>query len=496
METNSEPKPKLAELPKIVEILAELRKIANRLDEAANALAGLAGHEEAWSLEEAAEEVVRPSVVTLSEPEVEFIEEEQLVPEAAYRKDGPNGQLAPLAEPISKSSAGLVVEQTVESSLPDIRQTPNGASPSAVLPMPRQMARRTEPSDQEIRLRAYFLSERRRSFAMPGDADSDWHEAKRQLLCESDELGGLSTITAGESGRILRAVEDVALSVTVAAAKPRVESIEQEKGMPYETTSTEIQSSAAEAIPEPTSNYPNAVSAEPVFPQTTTLPTKPNTTQIQTAPVDKSPSAVMAKTPRTGPAGTSVDVTFSFEITAVQLTPTFKMGGLTVRPASRLVTMRLAPHLHSQPTKNLQVSFEAAKIQPVGGTLGTLRMLPFKQQRPVANGSHSSAPAGLQVVPNFEAAPVQLTPSEPAQATVFVTVPCEISIVEFSPLFEIATVILNSSCKRVFVQLPGTRPGGEETARVFEIANLELTESGDISTMQLNLLGPAEASVT
>ncbi len=460
METNSEPKPKLAELPKIVEILAEPRKIANRLAEAANALAGLAGHEEAWSLEEATEEVVRPSVVTLSEPEVGFIEEEQLVPEAAYREDGPNGQLAPLAEPISKSSAGLVVEQTVESSLPDIRQTPNGASPSAVLPMPRQMERRTEPSDQEIRLRAYFLSERRRSFALPG------------------------------------AIEDVALSVTVASAKPRVESIEQEKGMPYETTSTEIQSSAAEAIPEPASNYPNAVSAERVFPQTTTLPTKPNTTQIQTAPVDKSPFAVMAKTPRTGPAGTSVDVTFSFEITAVQLTPTFEMDALTVRPASRLVMMRLALHLQSQPTKNLQVSFEAAKIQPVGGTLGTLRMLPFKQQRPVANGSHSSAPAGLQVVPNFEAAQVQLTPSEPAQATVFVTVPCEISIVEFSPLFEIASVILNSSCKRVFVQLPGTSPGGEETARVFEIANLELTESGDISTMQLNLLGPAEASVT
>jgi len=496
METISERKPKLAELHKIVEILAELRKIANKLAEAANALAGLAGHEEAWSLEEGAEEVVRPSVVTLAEPEVGLIEEEQLVPEAAYRKDGPNGQLAPLAEPISKSSAGLVVEQTVEGSPPDIRQTPNGASPSAVLPMPRQMERRIEPSDQEIRLRAYFLSERRRSFALPGDADSDWHEAKRELLCESDELGGLSTITAAESGRILRAVEDVALSVTIASAKPRVESIEQEKGMPYETTSTEIQSSAAEAIPEPTSNSPNAVSAEPVFPQTTTLPTMPNTTQIQTAPVDKSPSAVMAKTPRTGPAGTSVDVTFSFEITAVQLTPTFEMDALTVRPASRLVIMRLALHLHSQPTKNLQVSFEAAKIQPVGGTLGTLRMLPFKQQRPVANGSHSSAPAGLEVVPNFEAAPVQLTPSQPAQATVFVTVPCELSIVEFSPLFEIASVILNSSCKRVFVQLPGTRPGGEETARVFEIANLELTESGDISAMQLNLLGPAEASVT
>ncbi|HEY2120626.1 MAG TPA: hypothetical protein VGH37_15660, partial [Candidatus Acidoferrum sp.] len=236
--------------------------IANKLDEAANDLAGLAGHEEAWPLKEGAEEVARPSVVTLAEPEVGLIEEEQLVPEAVYRNNGSDRQLAPLAEPISESSAGLVVEQTVESSPPDIRQTPNGASPSAVLAMPHQMERRTEPSDQEIRLRAYFLSERRRSFALGGDPDSDWHEAKRQLLCESGELGGLSTTTAGESGRILRAVEDVALSVTVASAKPRVESIGHEKGVPYETTSTEVQSSAAEAIPEPASNSPNAVFAE------------------------------------------------------------------------------------------------------------------------------------------------------------------------------------------------------------------------------------------
>jgi hypothetical protein len=41
-----------------------------------------------------------------------------------------------------------------------------------------------EPSDDEIRLRAYFISERRRRFALAGDADSDWLEARRQLLAE------------------------------------------------------------------------------------------------------------------------------------------------------------------------------------------------------------------------------------------------------------------------------------------------------------------------
>jgi hypothetical protein len=42
-----------------------------------------------------------------------------------------------------------------------------------------------EPSDDIVRLRAYFISERRRRFALPGDAESDWLEAKRQLLSEA-----------------------------------------------------------------------------------------------------------------------------------------------------------------------------------------------------------------------------------------------------------------------------------------------------------------------
>jgi hypothetical protein len=41
-----------------------------------------------------------------------------------------------------------------------------------------------ELSDEEIRIRAYFVSERRQRLALPGDANTDWLEAKRQLLSE------------------------------------------------------------------------------------------------------------------------------------------------------------------------------------------------------------------------------------------------------------------------------------------------------------------------
>jgi hypothetical protein len=41
-----------------------------------------------------------------------------------------------------------------------------------------------DPTDDEISVRAYFISERRRRLDLPGDASSDWLEAKRQLLSE------------------------------------------------------------------------------------------------------------------------------------------------------------------------------------------------------------------------------------------------------------------------------------------------------------------------
>jgi hypothetical protein len=104
-------------------------------------------------------------------------------------------------------------------------------------------------------------------------------------------------------------------------------------------------------------------------------------------------------------------------------------------------------------------------------------------------GSPSFRVAGLQLVPNVEATPVQLTLSQRGQAAVFVTVPCQITTIEFSPLLEIASVVLNSNSKQVLVQLPGAAPSPVDGPPVFEIADLQLSEGGDVSMIQLNLLG-------
>jgi tetratricopeptide (TPR) repeat protein len=230
---------------------------------------------------------------------------------------------------------------------------------------------------------------------------------------------------------------------------------------------------------------PPVASTEPSVLQSTIVPeTMPEPTQTQTAPVIRTPTQGGPTQP-VSQMHTAVQLTFSFEIASMQLTPTFKMGALQLRPTSKIVTMRLAPSQQPTPAMNLQVNFEISKIQPTGGGLGTVRLSPSQQQRPNVVGSPSFTVAGLQLVSNFESAPVQLTPSQ--QASVLVTGAFQIATVEFSPSFEIASIVLNSSAKQVAVQLPGST--SLEGAARFDIANLQLGPSGEIGMMQLNTPG-------
>ena len=186
---------------------------------------------------------------------------------------------------------------------------------------------------------------------------------------------------------------------------------------------------------------------------------------------------------------TAVQLTFSFEIASLQLTPSFKMGALQLKPTSKVVSMRLAPSQHPQPAMNLQVPFEIATVQLAGNSLGMVRLTPSQQQRPGITSSPSFNVAGLQLVSGEGSAPVQITPSQQGQASVLVTGAFQIATVEFSPSFEIASIVLNSASKNVNVQLPGAGASAVEGAPVFEITNVQLAGNGEIGMMQLHPQG-------
>ncbi len=189
---------------------------------------------------------------------------------------------------------------------------------------------------------------------------------------------------------------------------------------------------------------------------------------------------------------TSVELSFSFGIASMQLTPTFRIGALQLRPISNVVTMLLPPSQRPQLAVNLQETWEIAEFQPTLGGFGIVRLAPSQRRRSIIGPPLSFAVAGLKLVSNFEAAPVQLTPSQ--QACVVVTGGFQIASVDFSSSFELASIVLNSSAKEVAVQLPGAH--SVEGAVRFEIVHVQLGSSGEIGMMQLNLLdqGPTRSA--
>jgi hypothetical protein len=226
---------------------------------------------------------------------------------------------------------------------------------------------------------------------------------------------------------------------------------------------------------------PSVISTEPALQQSTKPDTMPE--PIQT-PVTRTTAGAPA--PASGAMHTAVQLTFSCEIASLQLTPSFKMGSLQLRPISKVVMMRLSPSQHPQPAMNLQVTFEVATVQSAGGGFGTIRLTPSQQQKPGTITTPAFTIAGVQLVSNFESAPVQLTPSQQGKASVLMTAAFQISTVEFSPSFEISSIVLNASSKNVSVQLPGAGPSAIEGAPVFEIANIQSGGNGDIGLIQLN----------
>ena len=91
----------------------------------------------------------------------------------------PNG----IAEPKPKAKAAASKPKK-KSAAPKKKSAPR--APSADSGKTSTSPQITEPSDDEIRLRAYFLAERRIQLSLPGDSNHDWIEARRQLIEEAD----------------------------------------------------------------------------------------------------------------------------------------------------------------------------------------------------------------------------------------------------------------------------------------------------------------------
>jgi tetratricopeptide (TPR) repeat protein len=403
----------------------------------------------------ASEPSLRRAVVPVSKPSRVVM---PIVEPAIERNGESHKEVAPIPQPVFESEVGEVIEQ--------------GAAATAIEPAAEEI-----PQPLEWMMPA--VTAEPEPVAMPPVEESWTMPAPMVAAAVPAIVDFVEPVVAQAETVIEPEIEPIGQGQPIPQLTPMMES----EPYPAETIEPESQPiglGELRQVVEPPPFVPQAV--EPEIFQPITPVTMPEPTPTQTPVIRTSAGGAP------GSMQTSVQLTFAFEIASMQLTPSFKMGAVQLRPSSKIVTMRLAPSQQPQPAMNLQVNFEISKIQPTGGALGNVRLTPSQQQRPVATGTPSFTVAGLQLVSDFAAAPLQLTPSQQGgQTSVLVSAPFQIATVEFSPSFEIASIILNSNSKQVAVQLPGAT--SSDGSPMFEIANLQLTGTGDIGMMQLHLIG-------
>jgi len=97
--------------------------------------------------------------------------------------------------PNSKPTDATTSAANGKTSAPETKKKPSvakAATKKTKAAQPKKPSAKTpakaavEPTDDQIRLRAYFLAERRHKLSLPGDSNHDWIEARRQLIEESE----------------------------------------------------------------------------------------------------------------------------------------------------------------------------------------------------------------------------------------------------------------------------------------------------------------------
>lgn len=108
----------------------------------------------------------------------------------------PNGAAQAVnATPNPDAAAPLVAPKKRAQSAPKLADKATRKKPAAASKKTTGRRRSTkakeafEPSESEIRLRAYFIAERRAELGHHGDPSNDWLEARQQLVDEAAQSG-------------------------------------------------------------------------------------------------------------------------------------------------------------------------------------------------------------------------------------------------------------------------------------------------------------------
>ncbi len=200
-------------------------------------------------------------------------------------------------------------------------------------------------------------------------------------------------------------------------------------------------------------------------------------------PLSPSPFLALSKTALpAAEAGTDVSVTFSLEVAAMQLTPSFQMASLHLKPAEAAVAVRVADG--GALGMLVETGFRMGPAQlSAHGRLGTILLFPTQKPPGLSPGQNSFMVNTVRTEQADQKRVVELTAAKSEAMRVRLTAQFEFVRVELSPTFDVVAVVLRA--RDTAVQI-GT--GESDATAPFELVETQLAASGQLSELFVRAL--------
>ncbi len=198
-------------------------------------------------------------------------------------------------------------------------------------------------------------------------------------------------------------------------------------------------------------------------------------------PAPSIPAAPLLSPPKTAPlpagAGTDVSVTFSLEVLAMQLTPSFQMASLHLQLAEAAVAVHVADG--GALGMLVETGFRMGPAQlSAHGRLGTILLFPTQKPPGFSPGQNSFMVNTVRTEQTEQGRVVELTAAKSDAMQVRLTAQFEFVRVEMSPTFDVLAVVLRAREAEVQVSA-----GESDATAPFELVETQLTAYGQLSEL-------------
>ena len=208
------------------------------------------------------------------------------------------------------------------------------------------------------------------------------------------------------------------------------------------------------------------------------------------APV-RTPQPTMAQNETTTdlPANSraSAQLTLGFEVTSLQLTPFFKLGGVQLKSLSNVASLHLIATQSADNPLAAGISFEVESVElNESSHIRSILLKPFQGVEPAAVVPQGKLQVdAIQIASGDEGAPISVTSGQNS-TVVQMLATFSIASMEFTPAFEIGALRLEPTSNSVLLRLsPSSRPTSLDLPPSFEVANVQLSDKAQLANVRL-----------